>query len=86
MRFTKLYVWTIVLASLILAASACQTAQKPAALMPPGSTPALKPAPVPAPAAAAQTQQPTPAPQAEQAPQKPAEAEPTAQAQPATCS
>ena len=82
MRFTKLYVRTTVLASLILAASACQTAQKPATLLPPAKTPALKAAPVPAPAAA-QTQQPATAPQAEQAPQKPAEPEPGAQAQPA---
>jgi membrane-bound lytic murein transglycosylase D len=85
MRFTKLYVRTTVLASLILAASACQTAQKPAALLPPGKTPALKAAPVPVPAAA-QTQQPATAPQAEQAPQKPTEPEATSQTPPTLAS
>jgi len=84
MRFTKLYVRTTVLASLILAASACQTAQKPAALLPPGKTPALKAAPVQAPAA--QTQQPATAPQAEQAPQKPTEPEATSQTPPTLAS
>ena len=49
MRFANLYVRTAVLASLILAASACQTAQKPVSLLPPGSAPALKPAPPSAP-------------------------------------
>jgi membrane-bound lytic murein transglycosylase D len=85
MRFTKLYVRTTVLASLILAASACQTAQKPAALLPPGKTPALKAAPVPA-TAAAQTQQPATAPQAEQPPQKPTEPEATSQTPPTLAS
>jgi membrane-bound lytic murein transglycosylase D len=55
MRFADLYVRSAVLASLILAACACQTAQKPVSLLPPTSAPALKPtpppAPVPAPAA-----------------------------------
>jgi membrane-bound lytic murein transglycosylase D len=74
-----------VLASLILAASACQTAQKPAALLPPGKTPALKAAPVPA-TAAAQTQQPATAPQAEQPPQKPTEPEATSQTPPTLAS
>src|SRR6202158_5417086 len=49
MRFANLYVRTAVLASLILAASACQTAKKPVSLLPPGSAPALKPAPPAAP-------------------------------------
>ena len=43
MHFANLYVRTAVLASLVLAASACQTAQKPVSLLPPGSAPALKP-------------------------------------------
>src|SRR5579864_8838554 len=55
MRLAKLYVRTAVLASLALAACACQTAQKPASLLPPGKAPALKqttpPAQVPATAA-----------------------------------
>ena len=50
MRFANLYVRTAVLASLIVAASACQTAQKPVSLMPPGAAPSLKPAAAPAPA------------------------------------
>ncbi len=50
MRFARLYVRTAVLASLILAASACQTAQKPVSLMPPGSAPTLRPTPPSAPA------------------------------------
>ena len=47
MRFVNLYVRTAVLAALILAASGCQTAQKPVALLPPGNAPALKPTPAP---------------------------------------
>ena len=47
MRFGDLYVRTAVLAALLLAASACQTAQRPVSLMPPGGAPALKPAPAP---------------------------------------
>ena len=50
MRFANLYVRTAVLGSLILVTSACQTAQKPVSLLPPGSAPALKPTPPPAPA------------------------------------
>ncbi len=50
MRFVNLYVRTAVIGSLMLLASACQTAQKPASLLPPGSAPALKPT---APSAAA---------------------------------
>jgi membrane-bound lytic murein transglycosylase D len=42
MRLAKLYVRTAVLASLALASCACQTAQKPASLLPPGKAPALK--------------------------------------------
>ena len=49
MRFANLYVRSVVLASLILAACACQTAKKPVSLLPPGTAPALKPTPRPAP-------------------------------------
>src|SRR6202140_3656487 len=42
MQLGKLYVRTAVLASLALAACACQTAQKPASLLPPGKAPALQ--------------------------------------------
>ena len=49
MRFVNLYIRTATLASLILAVSGCQTAQRPATLVPPSSAPALKPAPVTAP-------------------------------------
>ena len=41
MRFANLYVRAAVIVSTILAASACQTAQKPVSLLPPGSAPAL---------------------------------------------
>src|SRR5260221_14678636 len=43
MRFANLYVRTAALALLILAASACQTAQKPVSLLPPTSAPSLQP-------------------------------------------
>jgi membrane-bound lytic murein transglycosylase D len=48
---------TAALAALLLAASACQTAQKPVSLLPPGSAPALQPSSTPArvPAPAPQT-------------------------------
>jgi membrane-bound lytic murein transglycosylase D len=70
MRFADLYVRSAVLASLILAVCACQTAQKPVALLPPTTAPALKPtappAPTPTPAAS------SPVAQAQDAPaQKP---------------
>jgi membrane-bound lytic murein transglycosylase D len=42
MRLVKLCIRTAVLASLALAACACQTAQKPASLLPPGKAPALQ--------------------------------------------
>ncbi len=51
MRFANLYLRTVVLASLMLAASACQTAQRPVLLLPPGGAPAIKPAPALTPAA-----------------------------------
>src|SRR5580658_6121136 len=74
---------TAALAALLLAASACQTAQKPVSLLPPGSTPALQPAPAPArvPAPAAQTaaaQAPAP-PQKAAAPDAAAPNQPSAQ-------
>lgn len=72
MRFANLYVRTAVLACLILAASACQTAQKPVSLLPPGTAPALKPPAPPAPAPAAVASRQPAAPQADEAPQKPA--------------
>jgi membrane-bound lytic murein transglycosylase D len=43
------------MASLLLAASACQTAQKPVSLLPPGSAPAVKPAPAASPVSPATT-------------------------------
>ena len=55
MRFVNFYVRAAALASsLILALSACQTAQKPVTLVPPGSAPTLKPTPAPAPPAASE--------------------------------
>jgi membrane-bound lytic murein transglycosylase D len=48
MRLAKLYVRTALLASLALAACACQTAQKPASLLPPGQAPSLQPPAPPA--------------------------------------
>src|SRR5579862_6767806 len=43
MQFANLYVRTAVLGALILAAGACQTAQKPVSLLPPTSAPSLQP-------------------------------------------
>jgi hypothetical protein len=43
MQFANLYARTAVLAALILAAIACQTAQKPVSLLPPTSAPSLQP-------------------------------------------
>ena len=60
------------LASLILGICACQTAQKPVSLLPPGNAPALKPPAPPAPTPApVSTRQPA-EPQADETPQKPA--------------
>src|SRR5215469_1678538 len=47
MRFEKLYARTAALAFLVFLAAACQTAQHPVALAPPGNTPALQPASTP---------------------------------------
>src|SRR5207245_6501581 len=55
MRFANLHVRTGVLASLLLAACSCQTAQKPVAMLPPATAPSLQAtasAPSPKPAAA----------------------------------
>jgi membrane-bound lytic murein transglycosylase D len=45
LRFIFIDVRTAVLASVILVAGGCQTAQKPVSLLPPGSAPALQPTP-----------------------------------------
>jgi membrane-bound lytic murein transglycosylase D len=84
MRFANLYLRTAVLASLILAASACQTAQRPVSLLPSGTAPALKPAPV-APAAPAASVA-AAAPQTEEAPQNPASSDASTAAAPAPAS
>src|ERR1017187_9398658 len=65
MRLAALYVRTAVLASLALAAFACQTAQKPVSLLPPAKAPALQ-----------QTAPPAPPPPTTSAP-APAHAQPT---------
>ena len=86
MRFANLCLRTAVLASLVLAACSCQTAQKPVSLLPPTTAPALKPTPPaaqdPTPVAkpaVAQTQN-VPA-QKSPSPQSPAPANGTATAQ-----
>ena len=66
MRLAKLYVRIAVLASMALAACACQTAQKPATLLPPGKAPALQPQTTPA--QASTTSSTTAPPQVEDAP------------------
>jgi len=55
MRLVNLYVRTAVLAFISMAVCACQSAQKPASLLPPAVPPALKPAPKQAPAAQQQS-------------------------------
>src|SRR5437868_862159 len=81
MRFANLLFRTAALTTMIVAASACQTAQKPATLLPPPSAPALKPAPAQASTAPVAT-----IPQKEESPQRPAspEADSTPQAAPAS--
>jgi membrane-bound lytic murein transglycosylase D len=69
MRFVHLYVRAVLVASAILIATGCQSAQKPASLLPPTSAPALKQAPAKASKSAKSNEQQTVA----QA-QKPAEA------------
>ena len=77
MRVGNLYAGTVALAFLLLAGIACQTAQRPATLIPPASAPALKPAPVPVASKPAQTDPaPAPTPQEEtSAAQQPASLE-----------
>jgi membrane-bound lytic murein transglycosylase D len=77
MRLAKLYVRTAVLACLALGACACQTAQKPVSLLPPGKAPALKPTTASAqvPTNASTTSTPAPVPADDAAPQKPARTE-----------
>ena len=84
MRLANLYLRTTALASLIWVGSACQTAQKPVSLLPPGAAPSIQPAVVVAPAPVSASQ--AVAPQAEAAPQKPAPTEPTPPAPSATAS
>src|SRR5579872_1601112 len=55
MRVVNLYVRTVVLAALGLVVCACQSAHKPASLLPPAAPPALKPAPKLDPTAQQQT-------------------------------
>jgi len=81
MRFGNLYARSAALAFLILAASACQTAQHPVAVMPSATAPALKPVQAPAPVAAAGPDQLTT--QQDDAPQNPASAESAPPAPPA---
>jgi len=57
MRVVNLYVRTAVLAFIGMAVCACQSAQKPASLLPPAAPPALKPAPKQTPAAKQQADQ-----------------------------
>jgi membrane-bound lytic murein transglycosylase D len=77
MRLAKLYARTAVLACLVLGACACQTAQKPVSLLPPGKAPALKPTTASAqvPTNAPTTSTPAPVPADDAAPQKPARSE-----------
>jgi membrane-bound lytic murein transglycosylase D len=87
MRFASLYVRTAVLASVALAAGACQTAQKPVSLLPPTSAPALKPTPAPTAVAkpvVAQAQDVAPQKSGTPASAAPADAAPTAQTADAT--
>jgi membrane-bound lytic murein transglycosylase D len=82
MRFVNLYFRPAALASLILALSACHSAQKHVTLAPPATAPALKPAPAPAPQAeSAPAQTPGEKQQADSSAQKAVET-PPAEAQP----
>ena len=82
MRFVHLYFRPAALASLILALSACHSAQKPVTLVPRATAPALKPAPATAPqAASSPAQTPGEKPQEDSAAKKPVEA-PQAETQP----
>jgi len=81
MRFANLHLRIAILTTMIVAASACQTAQKPVALLPPASAPALKPVPAQASTAPVAT-----VPQKEETPSRPTspEADSTPQAAPAS--
>src|ERR1700686_367038 len=86
MRLAKLYVRTVFFAALALVACACQTAQKPASLRPPGNAPALHAAAAPTqvPATASATPAKTaPAPAEEAQPEKAASVESAAAPDPA---
>ena len=91
MQLANLYLRIAVLASLTLAACACQTAQKPVSLLPPGKAPALQTAAAPTqvPAAASTGSSKTAQPQADDAqpqdaqPQKAASVESAAAPDPA---
>jgi len=75
LRFRFKDVRCAVLASVILAACGCQTAQKPVSLLPPGNAPALQPTPPPAPVSAPTSQS---VPQTQKdAPAEPASSEPS---------
>lgn len=80
MGLAKIHIWTAVLLLLVMAMCACQTAQRPASLLPPGSAPTIQPAAASHPASPQASTQPTKLPQEQIAPQNPA-AEPNAQPQ-----
>jgi membrane-bound lytic murein transglycosylase D len=71
MQLANLYVRTAVLASLALAGCSCQTAQKPASLLPPGKAPALQ-----APAASTQVPATASSPSSRTAPPQAEDAQP----------
>jgi len=81
MRLANLYIRTMGLASLILAVSACQTAQKPVSLLPPGSAPALQAPAKQVPAANSTAPAAASTPQSEDAASTPASAEAASPAQ-----
>ena len=72
MRLGEIHLRTAALATMIVAASACQTAQHPVALLPPTSAPAIQPqtapAPAKAPVAKSESAPKTAAPQTDQGP------------------
>src|SRR5882672_8301891 len=85
MRVANLQMRAILLAGLVMAASSCQTAQKPVALLPPGKAPSLKASaatPAPKTVEASQPAVTAAAPQPEAQTQKPKSEETTASEQP----
>src|SRR5271163_1164933 len=80
MRVAKLQIRTALLAALALSASACQTAQKPAFLLPPATAPALT-AVAPSPVVAPQQTPPAVKPSATPAPSQ-AQSQPPAETKP----